>query len=72
LQKIMVLFMKLGIVLAVVSVPLALMLLIVGGPEGGVVGLATGVIGVVMYFVGSSRSVRKLTDSKLDQKKSDL
>jgi hypothetical protein len=60
--------MKLGIVLAVFSIPLALLLLIVGGPEGGVVGLATGVIGVLVYFIGSSDSVRKLTHSKLDQK----
>jgi hypothetical protein len=53
LQKTLDLLMKLGIVLAVVSVPLALMLLIFGGPEGGVVGLAAGVIGLAIYFIAS-------------------
>ncbi len=53
MQKTRDLLMKLGIVLAVVSIPLALMLLIFGGPEGGVVGLATGLIGLAIYFVAS-------------------
>ncbi len=53
MQKIWDILMKLGIVLAVVSIPLALMLLIFGGPEGGVVGLATGVIGLAIYFIAS-------------------
>jgi hypothetical protein len=56
--------MKLGIIFAVISIPLAVMLLIVGGPEGGVVGLASGVIGLVMYFLASSEPVRKLFQSK--------
>ncbi len=68
MQKIMNLFMKLGIVLAVVSIPLALMLLIFGGPEGGVIGLAIGVLGLVMYFLASSVPVSKLSHSKLNQK----
>jgi thiamine transporter ThiT len=66
--KIMDLFMKLGIVLAVASIPLALMLLVVGGPEGGVAGLATGVIGLVIYFLASSDSLRKLSHPESNQK----
>jgi multisubunit Na+/H+ antiporter MnhB subunit len=66
--KIMDLIMKLGIVLAVASVPLALMLLVVGGPEGGVAGLATGVIGLVIYFLASSESLRKLSRPESNQK----
>jgi thiamine transporter ThiT len=66
--KIMDLFMKLGIVLAVASIPLALMLLVVGGPEGGVAGLATGVIGLVIYFLASSDPLRKLSHPESNQK----
>jgi hypothetical protein len=43
--------MKFGVVLAVDGVPLALTLLIVEGPEGGVKSPATGVIGIATHFL---------------------
>lgn len=51
--------MKIGGVMAVVSIPLALMLLVIGGPEGGTLGLVAGAIGFAMFLIASAVLERK-------------
>jgi hypothetical protein len=46
--------MKIGGILAVVCLPLAFMMMIVGGPEGGTLGLIIGLVGLVVYFIASA------------------